>query len=176
MSGYQDCTGAVGFHAQEFGFVHSEAVPVQTEGEDVADIGVDFAAGQDEDAVATSQFGGGFRGPKIIVFCEANSIEAAGFGRLNQIIYGNETVIGFRVGVSVQIDKHWDSRGALAGGNHITERSPVETREGDEAGQPHSNLIGFAGVRHSRESGNPGRLVIRQLYGSKLYGFPLSRE
>ncbi len=132
MSGYQDCTGAVGFRAQEFGFVHSEAVPVQTEGEDVADIGVDFAAGQDEDAVATSQFGGGFRGPKIVVFCEANSIEAAGFSRLNQIIYGNETVIGFRVGVSVQIDKHWDSRGALAEGNHITERSPVETREGDE--------------------------------------------
>ena len=44
------------------------------------------------------------------------------------------------------------------------------------AGQTHSNLIGFAGVRHSRESGNPGRLVVRQLYGSKLYGFPLSRE
>ena len=129
MGGYQNCTGAVGFPAQEFGLVHSEAVPAQTEGEDMADIGVDFAAGQDEDAVATRQFGGGFRGPKIIVFREANSIESAGFSRLNQIIYGNETVIGFRVGVSVQIDQHWNSRGASAGGNHITERSPVETRE-----------------------------------------------
>ena len=146
MGSYQDCTGAVGFRAQEFGFVHSEAVPVQTEGEDVADIGVDFAAGQDEDAVATSQFGGGFRGPKIIVFCEANSIEAAGFGRLNQIIYGNETVIGFGIGVSVQIDKHWNSRGALAGRNHITERSPVETREGNEE-------IPLLGVRFIRSGG-----------------------
>lgn len=128
MGGYQNCTGAVGFRAQEFGFVHSEAVPVQTEGEDVADIGVYFATGQHKDAVATSQISSGFRRPKIVVFCEANSIEAAAFSRLNQIIYGNETVIGFRIGVSVQIDKHWDSRGASAAGNHITERSPVETR------------------------------------------------
>ena len=62
--------------------------------------------------------------------------------------------------------------GGMFGASPVLMGLPKTALGREKPGQPHSNLIGFAGVRHSRFRGNPGRLVVRQLSGSKLYGFP----
>jgi hypothetical protein len=89
--------------------VHAEPITTETEDQDMAGVRIDFRSRQDEDSVASGQVRRVIRRPEIVMLGDANPVQPGGSGGVSQFVGGQEAVIGFGVGMVVEIDQHWGS-------------------------------------------------------------------
>ena len=78
MGRYQDAALPVGAGPQVFGLVHAELVAREAEGEHVAGVGVNLAAGQYQEAVPTGKLPDLIEGPESVVLGEADAVQPGG--------------------------------------------------------------------------------------------------
>ena len=45
-----------------------------------------------------------FKGPKRVMLGQADTVQAFGFGRLDQLVHSHETIVGLWVAVAMQIN------------------------------------------------------------------------
>ena len=86
--------------------VHPVDVAVDAEGEEVAVLRVDLDGGDDSETVAAGEVAGRVRVPGEVVLGEADGVEAGGLGGLDQVVGGEERVVGEGLGVGVEVDEH----------------------------------------------------------------------
>ena len=65
-----------------------------------------LAAGEEQDAVTTSETGQGVGVPEGVVFGEAETVQAKALGLKDQLLRGLEGVVGVGRGVGVQVYEH----------------------------------------------------------------------
>ena len=65
-----------------------------------------LAAGEEQDAVTTSEAGQGVGVPEGVVFGETETVQAKALGLQYQLLRGLEGVVGVGSGVGVQVYKH----------------------------------------------------------------------
>ena len=86
--------------------MHSEDVLVQAEGQEMSLIRVHLAAGEEQNAVTTSEAGQGVGVPEGVVFGEAETVQPKALGLQDQLFGGLEGVVGEGRGVGVQVYEH----------------------------------------------------------------------
>ena len=91
---------------EKWQFVHSEDVLLQSKGQEMPLFRVYLAAGEEQDAVTTSETGQGVGVPEGVVFGETETVQAKALGLQDQLLRGLEGVVGEGSGVGVQVYEH----------------------------------------------------------------------
>jgi hypothetical protein len=113
VSGDHDTPYGLDEGAEFVDTVHAIDVVFEAEDDDVAVLGVDLDAGDDEEVVALPQFGDLLRLPEEVVLGEADAVEAGLLRQVNEIINGKEAIVGEGLSVGVEVDQQrWEVRQA----------------------------------------------------------------
>ena len=88
------------------GAVHAEDVAVDAEREDVAVVGTDLNAGEDEEVVLGAQLLDLSLVPDGVVLGEADGVEAGVLRPHDEVLGVKDTVVGLGPSVGVKVDEH----------------------------------------------------------------------
>ena len=106
VGGYKSAAGGFYLLIEEGELVHTEGVFVQAEDEEVAIFRVHLAAGEEENAVSTSEAGQVVGVPEGIVLRDADAVQSKALGLQGEFIRRLNGVVGVGGGVGVQVYEH----------------------------------------------------------------------